>query len=54
MLTKQVLLTLLACTGSVFAQNIVTIFSACKGKGINDPCEVARIVKPIKGTCQLI
>jgi hypothetical protein len=54
MLTKAILLTLLACTGSVFAfviNPIDTVFSVCQGKKEKAPCVVAN---KVKGTCQTV
>jgi hypothetical protein len=51
MLTKEVLLTLLICAGSVFAiprGPIGTAFSVCDGKGEKETCSFAGL----KGRCE--
>jgi hypothetical protein len=51
MLTKEVLLTLLICAGSVFAiprGAIGTAFSVCDGKGEKETCSFAGL----KGRCE--
>jgi hypothetical protein len=53
MLTKEILLTLLVCAGSVFAAIAPNPISACQGRIENAPCEynLIKIVKPFKGAC---
>jgi hypothetical protein len=54
MLTKEILLTLLVCTGSVSAgliEPVDTPFSVCQNKEENASCEVINLVK---GTCQYL
>jgi hypothetical protein len=53
MLTKEILLTLLVCTGSVFAALAPNPISACQAKDEKAPCEykLVKVVKPFKGAC---
>jgi hypothetical protein len=53
MVTQEILLTLLVCTGSVFGVNIAfdTPFSVCQDKKENASCEVN---DEFKGTCQYL